>query len=33
MLSDNAYQQKLETQDIPSDDEIKQMESNMGFGY
>jgi hypothetical protein len=33
MLSDNTYQRNLETQETPSDEEIKQMESDMGFGY
>jgi deoxyuridine 5'-triphosphate nucleotidohydrolase len=33
MLSDNDYQRKLETQPTPTEKEIKQMESNMGFGY
>ena len=33
MLSDNNYQRKLENQAIPTDDEIKKMESDMGFGY
>ena len=33
MISDNAYQHRLETQDIPTEKEINDLEKKMGFGY